>query len=125
MFIAHRSPDNQRKVTPYFVAADFACRCGKCPVSIISDRLIYLVEKVRIRFGDGLVITSAYRCWPHNAAVGGSRHSYHQGGMAVDFALPTDENHKRLLITLVSTIFPFHEVNEAKGYIHGDTRGRG
>lgn len=57
-----------------------------------AGRLADWLESVRATFGGPVVITSGYRPWSINAAVGGARfseHLYDQPGTgAVDFYLP-------------------------------------
>jgi len=55
-------------------------------------RLAQMLEGVRAQFGGPVILTSGYRPWSINAAVGGARfseHLYDQPGKgAVDFYLP-------------------------------------
>lgn len=52
-------------------------------------QLVAMLELVRARLGDkSMTITSGYRCWALNAAVGGSANSQHMLGQAADFICP-------------------------------------
>ena len=57
-----------------------------------AGRLADWLETVRAQFGGPVIITSGYRPWSINAAVGGARFSEHlydaEGVGAVDFYLP-------------------------------------
>jgi uncharacterized protein YcbK (DUF882 family) len=75
-------------LSSHFSRREFACRCG-CGEFIICEELIELLEEIRRRYGDPIVITSGYRCQKHNEAVGGSESSYHRIGQAADIA-PTN-----------------------------------
>lgn len=77
------------KDNPYFVMAEFKCKCGKCilPKGMPPDELIDLLCEIREHFKNPLIINSAYRCKSHNAKIGGAKLSRHTFGDAVDFTI--------------------------------------
>lgn len=52
------------------------------------QRLATVLEDIRARLGKPILITSGYRSWPLNTAIGGSKTSYHPLGLAADFICP-------------------------------------
>jgi uncharacterized protein YcbK (DUF882 family) len=50
----------------------------------VDEVLIISLEELRKLSGGPIYINSGYRCPTHNKVVGGSKHSYHMKGMAVD-----------------------------------------
>ena len=59
-------------------------------------RLALELEKVRTLCGAPLQVLSGYRCPALNAAVGGSKNSYHMIGCAADFDPPSGMTHDEL-----------------------------
>ncbi len=52
-------------------------------------RLAELLEQVRELLGHSVHITSGYRCYALNVAVGGSKNSQHMEGLAADIICPS------------------------------------
>jgi uncharacterized protein YcbK (DUF882 family) len=78
---------NDFRLSAHFKLREFQCRC--CGAVKLSPKLLELLEALRSEWGAPLVITSGFRCVPHNRAVGGSPRSAHLRGRAVDiFARP-------------------------------------
>lgn len=65
-----------------------------------SHNIDYLVEKVlqpaRDELGEAIIITSGYRCYRLNNAVGGAKNSQHLRGEAADIKPKTPGNYQRL-----------------------------
>ena len=59
-------------------------------------RLAGELEKVRLLCNAPLHVLSGYRCPALNAAVGGSKNSYHMLGLAADFDPPPGMTHDQL-----------------------------
>lgn len=73
-------------MTPHFSKAELACRCG-CGMLPAQD-FMEKVEKLRVRLGFPLPVTSAARCPEHNARVSGTgRTGPHTTGRAIDVAV--------------------------------------
>ena len=68
---------------------EFACKCG-CGFDQIDPELVRQVQIFRnmlwLTTGReiSITVTCGCRCEKHNAEVGGTMHSYHMAGMAVD-----------------------------------------
>lgn len=69
----------------YFSPNEFRCRCG-CGLGYkdMHPELLGILDELREHLGRPIIITSAIRCNAHNANVGGTRHSQHKKGTAVD-----------------------------------------
>jgi hypothetical protein len=85
-------------LTPHFRLGEFALnrperRFTQQHQIQTAGRLADFLETVRATFGGPVVITSGYRPWQINAAVGGARFSEHlydaSGVGAVDFYIPS------------------------------------
>jgi hypothetical protein len=84
-------------LTPHFRLGEFALnrperRFTQQHQIVTAGRLADYLEHVRVVFGGPIIITSGYRPWSINAAVGGARFSEHlydaPGVGAVDFFMP-------------------------------------
>lgn len=74
-----------RKITDHFYESEFECKCGQCKVKGSIDlELVKKLQKVRIKYGQPIRITSGFRCEEHNKRVGGSPNSRHLFGEAAD-----------------------------------------
>lgn len=75
----------------YFEKSEFKCKCGGRYCNGYpqepQQKLVELLEKVRIHFGKVIIITSGLRCPTHNKNEGGVSNSRHQYGKAVDFCV--------------------------------------
>lgn len=70
------------RLSEHFTAAELACpHCGVC---VARDRLVQLLERIRMIDGRPLHIVSGYRCPVHNAAIAGATDSMHMYGAAAD-----------------------------------------
>jgi uncharacterized protein YcbK (DUF882 family) len=73
------------RLSEHFDEREFLCRCGCGGGSgKIHPNLVMGLEMLRDLVKLPIVLTCAYRCPAHNAAVGGVRNSYHVQGMAAD-----------------------------------------
>lgn len=71
-----------------FDSSEFACKgMGCCNSTMIDDKLVEYVQKIRDHFGKPVSINSGYRCKTHNKKVGGSSGSNHTKGMAADIVV--------------------------------------
>lgn len=68
-----------------FSTNEFDCKCSSCKVTKIDYLQVQRLQKLRDAYGDPLIVHSAYRCPKHNAAIGGTKNSYHMKGKATDF----------------------------------------
>jgi hypothetical protein len=72
---------------PNFKKNEFKCPCGKCNGygKGIASSLVKTLQDLRNKYGNGITITSGYRCSSHNKKVGGTTNSKHTQGLAADF----------------------------------------
>lgn len=71
-----------------FQYKEFDCHgSGCCSTTIIDEKLVEYVQKIRDHFGKPVTITSPYRCEVHNRRVGGATKSYHMQGKAADIVV--------------------------------------
>lgn len=69
----------------YFKAEEFKCKC--CGISRMDDEFVQLLDILRERLGEPIVLTSAYRCPKHNQAVSSTGPTGpHTTGKAADIA---------------------------------------
>lgn len=104
----------------HFKPAEFACRCGRCGRGFadMDPDLLLRLDELRERVGEPLVISSAFRCEDHNAAVGGVRGSSHTRGLAVDLRCLNS----RLRFKLVKSALElgFRRIEPMKTWVHLD-----
>ena len=80
------------KLSKNFSVNEFRCGLGSpcsCPTTLIDEKLVEYLQKIRDHFGKPITITSAYRCPTYNARpdVGGASGSRHTKGQACDFCI--------------------------------------
>lgn len=76
------------KLSEHFTSNEFDCHgSGCCSTTIINEKLIEYLEKIREHFKKPITITSAYRCVTHNRNVGGATGSRHSKGDAADIVV--------------------------------------
>jgi len=73
---------NLVKVSEHFNLREFMCPC--CGKVILHSFFLYHLQALRYSLGVPLILRSAYRCWDHNKAVGGSDESMHMLGRGAD-----------------------------------------
>lgn len=70
------------KLSRHFHRNEFACaHCGQVRV---DPQLIKALQQLRNRVKRPIIVTSGYRCPPHNHHVGGTQKSRHLKGQAAD-----------------------------------------
>lgn len=76
------------KLSEHFTSNEFDCHgSGCCSTTIINEKLVEYLEKIREHFKKPITITSAYRCVTHNRNVGGATGSRHSKGDAADIVV--------------------------------------
>ena len=76
------------KIAKNFQYKEFDCHGqGCCSTTIIDEKLVEYVQRIRDHFGRPVTITSSYRCEVHNRRVGGATKSYHMRGQAADIVV--------------------------------------
>lgn len=92
-----------KQITPNFKVREFACKDGSDPV-FVSDELVNILQKIRIKFGKPVIINSAYRTHTHNKSVSGSPKSQHMYGLAADIRI--DGIAPKIIYDYVDTLMP-------------------
>ena len=79
---------NKVQLATNFISTEFDCH-GKdcCSTTLVDQKLVTYLQKIRDHFGKAITINSGYRCATHNKNVGGSSGSYHTKGQAADIAV--------------------------------------
>ena len=76
------------KVSEHFVSTEFDCHgSGCCSQTVVNEKLIEYLEKIRNHFNAPITITSPYRCPTHNSRIGGATGSRHSKGDAADIVV--------------------------------------
>lgn len=79
---------NRQQLSKNFISTEFNCKGnGCCSQTIIDEKLVDYLQKIRDHFKRPITITSAYRCAIHNRNVGGATGSYHSQGKAADIVV--------------------------------------
>lgn len=81
-----KSAQGGQKLSAHFKVSEFASKDGS-DIVLIDDELVRLLEQIRVWAGAPVKITSAYRSYTHNRAVGGASNSYHVKGQAADIVV--------------------------------------
>lgn len=88
MAIKTYTKEANKQLTANFNSREFDCKCGKyCSETLIDEKLVEYLQKIRDHFGKPITITSGYRCATHNKNVGGASTSYHSRGQATDIVV--------------------------------------
>lgn len=71
------------KIAEHFHVSEFKSKDGS-QIVILSEKLLDVLEKVRVNYGKPLHVTSGYRTTAHNKTIGGVAGSTHCQGLAAD-----------------------------------------
>lgn len=104
------------KLTNNFYEDEFICKCG-CGAKEIDKELLINLQLARDELGVPMQVTSGLRCKNWNSKVGGSDHSAHLSGKAVDIA--TNSSRSRYNLVRIMLKF-FKRIGIAKSFIHVD-----
>ena len=78
----------------------------------------YCLNPIRTAIKKPMIITSGYRCWQLNKAVGGAKNSQHTKGQAVDFHI-NGMSISDVIDFIVRSGVPFDQViNEHNQWVH-------
>jgi len=105
----------------YFNNREFACHCGCETEHYIPQKLMDILNNVRIHFGKPVIITSGHRCETHNRKIGGVSNSQHILGKAADImvrGVSAEEVHKYI----ISQCGESYGVGKYKTFTHIDIR---
>lgn len=107
------------KISQYFTADEFACKCGMCDAKI-DMYFVLRLDDLRKAYGKPLMITSGVRCESHNKAIGGAKSSKHLLGIAADIYCELATDRYRLLQLAYAQRFT--GIGIAHNFIHLDIR---
>lgn len=75
------------KLSPYFDSDEFACHDGtEIPPELMQNlqTLVALLDPIRVKWGEPIVVISGYRTPEYNRRVGGAAKSTHMEALAAD-----------------------------------------
>lgn len=104
-------------IVKYFDSEELACPC--CGASKMNEDFIALLLKFRESWGKPMYVNSAYRCANHNAEVGGTPHSMHLTGEAIDINIVGSERYTFIKLAMK---VGFGGIGIAKTFVHLDSR---
>lgn len=84
----------------------------------MQDRLIPLLERVRVLLANPVIITSGYRSPAVNKAVGGSAKSAHLQGLAADFICPRFGHPLDIVRKLDASGLAFDQLIQEGSWVH-------
>lgn len=105
--------------TRNFKRSEFECHCG-CGKSLVSRKLLYLLQCIRDDVGFRMDVNSGYRCIDHNKAVGGGTNSQHLYGMAADIKINSTNQRDALVSSAES--YGFGGIGIYPTFVHLDIR---
>jgi hypothetical protein len=103
--------------------SEFWCRCKhvSCKSTPIHQEFIDAYVRLRVKLNVPLRITSGFRCHLWNHECGGTARSYHQYGLALDFAYEnavTNYPVEIILKHIQEAGFQFSYYNKEKNFFH-------
>ena len=111
----------------HFRYKEFDCKCDdpKCRTTLICNDMLDGLVRLRGALRLPLILNCAYRCGPHNKAVGGADHSQHLLGVAADIRVPVGLEMEPFRQAVVNAGFRGIGVYPQHGFIHADMRVTG
>lgn len=108
------------KALRYFKPHEFACKCRRCGKGFdeMDPTLLAMLDELRHKVGEPLIISSAYRCKEHNSEVGGVSGSSHMKGLAVD--IECWDSYLRFKIVKEAIFLGFRRIEPATTWVHLD-----
>jgi zinc D-Ala-D-Ala carboxypeptidase len=107
-------------LTEHFTIEEMMCPC--CKVLGVRPEFLIFIEKVRVKYGKAMKITSAFRCEKHNEKVGGSKTSAHMSGLACDVSMT--DSQARLEFIKAAIACGVKGLGLHKSFIHVDIMAR-
>ncbi len=103
----------------FFRPEEFLCKCG-CGAGVerMDPAMLAMLDEARRLAGIPFVVSSAYRCPAHNAAVGGVKDSAHARGHAVDIRCTSSQERFVMLAALMDA--GFRRIELAPTWLHVD-----
>lgn len=113
------------KLNTNFKSTEFDCHgSGCCSSTLVDEKLVDYVQKIRDHFGKSVTISSGYRCVTHNKNVGGATGSYHAKGQAADIVVSgvTPAEVAKYAESIGILGIGLYETNSDGHFVHVDTR---
>lgn len=109
------------RYTPHFSQRELRCKCSRCkrekPHRVNPEALCAL-ERVRVKFGKPMTLTSAYRCENHPVEAKKVKPGKHHEGTAFDIAVPWGRDRALLLRLLMDE--GFNAFGFDSDFLHAD-----
>lgn len=70
-------------ISKYYSRSEIECKCG-CGMDTMDSETLMIADLARVFCGHSITPSSGQRCLMHNESVGGSPHSQHVLGRAMD-----------------------------------------
>ena len=108
-----------------FNSSEFDCHgSGCCSLTLIDEKLVNYLQKIRDHFGKPVNVSSAYRCSSHNKSVGGVTGSRHTKGEAADIYINgvAPAEIAKYAESLGILGIGLYETNSDGFFVHVDTR---
>lgn len=108
----------------YFLEHEFRCPCcNGLPDDGMDPFLLSLLDVLRHKIGEPLIVSSGYRCFQHNQEVGGVVSSQHVKGTAADILVPNGVSLNYMADMARGLGADGIGRYYSDGFIHIDTRG--
>lgn len=117
------------KISKYFSDTEFMSKDGHnedspFPKTIVSPKLLELLDSIREEIGVPILVNSGYRSPSHNKAVGGVSNSQHVFGTAADITIK-DKTKLKSLKEICDRLNPNGGVGlNYNTFVHVDVRGK-
>lgn len=116
------------KLSEHFSTTEFDCQCkhDDCVEQKLSQLMLTKLERIRVKLGFGLIVTSGFRCAKHQEYIRNSgvstvvaKQSSHEKGDAVDIKPVKMENMPKLYAQLPKE---FEAIGLSDAFFHCDLR---
>lgn len=125
MAIKSYSKGNATKLSENFSSTEFDCHgSGCCSTTLVDDKLVEYLQKIRKHFGKSVNISSGYRCATHNKNIGGATGSRHSKGQAADIYISgvTPAEIAKYAESIGILGIGLYETDKDGHFVHIDTR---
>lgn len=120
--------DNKTQLSKHFNVQEFRCKCGKTHDILISQELVYQLERLFDTLDcSKIIVSSGHRCSEYDKKIGNSGVGQHILGKAADVYC-YDQNNKAISTKIVSCVAQdlgfggIANINSAYTWIHLDVR---
>ena len=109
----------------YFEKSEFACKhCQQLPFGGMNTELVNVLNQLREKLREPLIISSGYRCPTHNRNIGGASQSYHMKGVAADVYINSENYSPHQIAQMALDCGADTAVAYPnQGFVHVDMRG--